>query len=371
MTPAVRDDELPPSVDCDVHPVLTSVTPLLPYLDDYWRDLITNALSPSYEPNTHPPGAPNAQRPGLRVDAEGRAGTSAENLCADLFDDGPDLAVLQCLYGVQQIHQPQMERAQSRALNTWLAEQWLDRDPRLRGSIVVPIGTPAAAVEEIEHWADDERFVQVLLPSHSELLYGRELYWPVWEAAERAGLAVSIHLGQVGRNAPSPAGWGSTYLEWYVGQQSTMEAQVASIVSSGVLERFPGTRILIAEAGFAWLPALIWKLDKGWKGYRADTPWLDRLPSESVREHVRLTTAPCDGIADAVAVQAFVDRVESDEMLVFSSDYPHRHALPPGVADAALGPAFERRVRRDNPRWLYGRRGRVAPTGTDERRTDG
>ncbi|MEW2546281.1 amidohydrolase family protein [Streptomyces sp. NPDC047002] len=341
-TRTVPQGTRPAVVDCDVHPVLPSPDALLPYLDEYWGDQLVAALSPSYEPNYHPRGSAIAQRPDAATGPDGRAATRPQDLAGDVFADGfADFAILNCLYGVQQIHQPRREQAHARALNSWIAREWLDVDPRLRASIVVPQGTPEAAAAEIEHWAGDKRFVQVLLLGQSELLYGRQVNWPIWEAAERAGLPVAIHIGGVFRQAPTSVGWPATHLEWYVGQQSNLEAQLSSIVSEGVLQKFPGTRIVVSEVGFNWLPPYLWKFDKLWKSYRPDIPWVDRAPSELIREHVKFTTSPSDGAELAGNLDKTVERMGSEELLVYSSDYPHRHHTAPraiegGTRDAAL-----------------------------------
>jgi hypothetical protein len=156
---------------------------------------------------------------------------------------------------------------------------------------------------------------------------------------------------------PTPVGWPSTYLEWYVGQVSTMEGQLASIVSEGVFTRFPETRVVIAEAGFDWLPAFMWKFNKLWKGYRGDVPWLDRHPAEIIRDRVRVTTSPSDGAAQPGRLDTIVERLGSEEMLVFSSDYPHWHVddaaeLRNGTQSARLW----EKITRDNPAALYGAR---------------
>jgi predicted TIM-barrel fold metal-dependent hydrolase len=344
-----------PFVDCDVHAVLASVTPLLPYLDDFRRDVLEAARFPNYVPNFHPPGAPITQRPGARVGPDGVAASTAADLCADLFADaGPDLAIVFCLYGIQQMHHPQNERMLARAVNRWLADEWLAADERLRGSLVLPLATPEHAAAEIDHWADDTRFVQVYLPGQSEVPYGRELWWPVWEAAERARMPIALHLGGSFRTPPTPVGWPSTYLEWYVGQVATMEAQLASIVSEGVLQRFPRTRVVVAETGFGWLPAFMWKFNKLWKGYRGDIPWVDRAPAELIREHVWVTTSPADGAAMPGRLDTAVERLGSESMLIYSSDYPHWHLTDgPALAQGTADPALWDRITRRNPAALY------------------
>ena len=43
------------------------------------------------------------------------------------------------LYGVQMVFSEDMADAFCRALNDWLVKEWLDKDDRLRGSIVIPV----------------------------------------------------------------------------------------------------------------------------------------------------------------------------------------------------------------------------------------
>ena len=56
-----------------------------------------------------------------------------------------------------------MADAFCRALNDWLVKEWLDKDARLRGSIVIPVQSVEKSVAEIERCAEDKRFVQVLM----------------------------------------------------------------------------------------------------------------------------------------------------------------------------------------------------------------
>lgn len=343
-------------VDCDVHPILESSEQFMPYLDEYWRAQLEAQRFPSYEPNFHPPASPLAERPEFRKEGGRRTATRVEDL-ADVFADGTtDFAILNPLYSIQQIHQPRREQAHARALNTWIQKEWLDRDERLRASIVIPLGSAEAAVEEIEHWAgSDDRFVQILVLGQTEMLLGRRHYWPIWEAAEKHGLPVAIHIGGVFRQAPTSVGWPTTHLEWYVGQQSNFEAQILSIVSEGVLQKYPGTKVVMTETGFKWVAPFLWKFDKLWKTYRPDVPWLETRASDFVRKHFKFTTAPSDGAERDGGLDRAVARMGSDAMLVYSSDYPHHHfSKPHEFADGSENDELIQNIYRRNAFELYG-----------------
>ena len=61
-----------------------------------------------------------------------------------------------------------------------------------------------------------------------------------------------------------------------------------------MFERFPKLKVALIEGGFAWAPALCWRMDKHWERMRAEVPHLKRPPSEYVREHVWFTTQPIE-----------------------------------------------------------------------------
>lgn len=344
-----------PVIDCDVHPVVRSVHQLTPYLDAYWQDFIAGSRYPDFRPLYHPEHSPIASRPDARVPQDGLAGGSVDELCADVLDDGgADAAILHCLYAVQLVRNVELSNVLARATNRWIAEEWLDRDPRLRASIVVPMHTPRAAVEEIEHWSDDHRFVGVLVPALSELPYGREIYWPVWQAAAAAHLPITLHLGGGDGTAPTSAGWPSTYLEWYVGQQTAVADQLTSLIAGGVFTNLPDLTVVCAEAGFAWVPAHMWRIDKQWKSFRREVPWVLGPPSDILRRQVRFTVAPLDGTSHQRRFQQTVERLGSDEMLLWASDYPHWHDEPPErLSDAAGDMSLLHKIRCTNPSAAY------------------
>ena len=76
---------------------------------------------------------------------------------------------------------------------------------------------------------------------------------------------------------------------------------------------------------------------------RAEVPWLDRPPADIIRERVRFTLTPLDlPPDDPQKLIRTLEHIGSDELLLFSTDYPHWHfdgdaVLPDGLSDAMIG----------------------------------
>jgi predicted TIM-barrel fold metal-dependent hydrolase len=242
------------------------------------------------------------------------------------------------------------------AVNDWIKEHWLDKEPRLRASIVVPAQAPLLAAEEIERCAADRRFVQILLPVGCEMMLGRSYYWPIYEAAVRHDLPIGLHAGSMYRYAPTSTGWPSHHLHDYVAQSQIFEDQLLSLVSNGVFNKFPTLRVVLVESGVTWLPGFLWRAIKTWRGVRGEVPWVARSPAETIRDNVRLTVQPFDAPADAMVVERIVNQIDDDRMLLFSSDYPHWQFAPDeGPLPAGLSNALLRRIQVDNPLETYSR----------------
>lgn len=139
----------------------------------------------------------------------------------------------------------------------------------------------------------------------------------------RHRLAIGIHAGSNYRHAPTAGGWPSYHLEDYVANVQAFQAQLASLISEGVFAKFPDLRVVLLESGVTWLPGFLWRLSKFWRGLRNEIPWVDRSPTEIVREHVRLTLQPLDAPPDVCDLERWVDHLGSEDMLLYSSDYPH------------------------------------------------
>jgi predicted TIM-barrel fold metal-dependent hydrolase len=342
------------AIDCDIHPGVPDIKVLLPYMSEFWRESFVDRGIDGFDMMSYPLGAPISCRPDWRVAGE-RPGSRLEAMQSQALDRfGIGLAICNPLTGGQVAVSETMGAAICSAVNDWIVEHWLDKEPRLRASIVVPAQAPLLAVTEIERLAHDRRFVQVLMPAACELMLGRSYYWPIYEAAARFGLPVGIHAGSMYRYAPTATGWPSHYLQDYITNNQLFEGQLLSLVSNGVFVKFPDLKFVFIESGVSWLPHFIWRAIKTWRGVRAEVPWIKQPPGDIIRDHIRVTTQPFDA-PDAATVARIVEQIDCPEMFLFASDYPHWQFEGDAIAPPGMPESLLRRMRVDNPLATYPR----------------
>jgi predicted TIM-barrel fold metal-dependent hydrolase len=338
------------AIDCDLHPAVPNVAALMPYLDDFWREHLAGRYidrSP-FQLSSYAPNLPHSARPDWRP-AKGVPGGDLDTLRTRALDAfGIRLAIANVLHGAVALFNADMAAALCKAVNSWIARDWLDREPRLRASILVPPQDAELAAAEIERCAADPRFVQVLLLVMGDRPLGHRTYWPIYRAAEKHSLTIGVHAGSTFRHAPTGSGWPSYHLEDSILQATAFEDTLVSFLAEGVFQKFPGTKLVLMESGFTWLPTLLWRTNRSWRGVRTEVPWIDRAPAEIVRDHVRFTLQPLD-VPNGDALNRVIDHVKSDELILFSTDYPHwqfdgEDALPDGLSDAMI-----RKILIDNP----------------------
>jgi predicted TIM-barrel fold metal-dependent hydrolase len=342
-------------VDVDVHVEPPTVAMLEPYLEEFWREFTRerNWSGPKSVPVVYPPSLDATVHPRWRLpDGSSPAGTPTLVREHVLDGMGADVAICNCYTGIDSLRNPYWAAAWVAALNDWFSAEWLAFDARFRGSLIVPGRDVEAIVAEIERVADRPEFVQVLMPIRSDVLYGNRKWHPVWEAAERHGLVVGFHRGGTTEGAPGPSGWPSWYVEEYVAEQQVYAAQLTSLVAEGVFNRFPKLRVTFHEMGFTWLPGWWWRMDAEWKGLRREIPWLDEAPSEVIKRHVRVSIAPSDA-GPAEELPHVLEWLDSEDILLYASDYPHMHDDDLGALVDAMPEAMRRRMLGDSAREWY------------------
>lgn len=346
-------------IDCDIHNNLPGETALYPFLSEKWRAYckqfgfrnyryggayyprvnVAAARTDSWPPNGRPPGS---DLPFLRQQLLDEWGIEY-GILNPLIDDGAP-SQLNSEYGAEI----------ARAINRWQVADWLDPEPRLRASMVVPAEDGDLAAAEVEYWADEPRFVQILLLARSSEPLGRRKYWKLYEAAERHDLPIGIHFGGVGGHAITGAGWPYFYLEDHVGMPQTFQAHIASYIFEGVFERFPNLKVVVIEGGFAWLAPLMWRMDRAWEGMRSEVPHVKRPPSEYLRQNFWVTTQPMEEPPQRGQFLAMLDQMDLNDRLMFATDYPHWDFDAPDQAFPVRLPAeLEAKFMSENARALY------------------
>ncbi|WP_199433638.1 amidohydrolase family protein [Qaidamihabitans albus] len=344
------------TIDAEVHCTPATIAELVPYLDPYWRTYVLEGglTISAAQGGAYPPQAPTSATPAARS-AGAFPAREAADVRARVLDPGRlRAAVLVCTASFTSNRNPYYEAALTRAVNDWLIAEWLDSDERLRASMVVPTLDTDAAVAEIERIGDHPGIVQVVLPVRTDAPWGNKRHRALLRAAAEHDLVVGLHAwGRTG-NAATPSGITHSYLEDYLANsQIIVQAQVASLVTEGVFAELPRLRVALLECGFSWLPALMWRFDKDWKGVWREVPWLDAKPSDIVRRHVRLTSTPAQLPRDPVQVRQFLDTFDAGAMLMYASDHPHDHGSGHERLLSALSPAETEAVLAGNAAGWY------------------
>jgi predicted TIM-barrel fold metal-dependent hydrolase len=110
----------------------------------------------------------------------------------------------------------------------------------------------------------------------------------------------------------------------------------------------------VIEGGVAWIPEIFWRLDANWKRLGHELPWLERSPSEVMREQIRFTTQPLEQPPNPRQLRQFLEGVGGlDELLMFATDYPHWDADVPNQIQRRLPKGWNDAVMSENARSFY------------------
>jgi predicted TIM-barrel fold metal-dependent hydrolase len=347
-------------VDCDIHNVPVAEADLRPFLSQgWWRHYERYGIR-GYAGGYYPPSSPMYARRDAWPPSGSPPGSDYEFLREQLLDAfGVEYGVLNTLYEVGEVLNAEFGAALAHAFNQWQVEHWLNRDDRLRASLLMPYQDAELAVAEIERFASDARFVQALMVARTPEPVGRRRYWPIYAALEQLGLPLAMHFGGYGGSPVTAAGPASFYMEQHAGMVLAFQDQVTSLVCEGVFERYPGLKVVLVEGGIGWLPPLMWRLDHTWRKLRDEVPHLRRAPSEYVRDHFWLTTQPIDEPPCRDGFQHLLDQLDMDDRVMFATDYPHwDFDAPDRAIPSIVAPDVRRKIMRENALGLYRFEGR-------------
>jgi predicted TIM-barrel fold metal-dependent hydrolase len=231
---------------------------------------------------------------------------------------------------------------------------------RLGGVVLASARDIEGSVAEIRRWGQS-RWAWGVLPYAP---YGTPLdhpdLEPVWAAAQEFDLAVTLHTFTV-MPPYAPGGldtWDNLFLQRSAAHPWCGMRNMAALIGSGVMDRYPKLRIGTLEAGHGWLPFWMRRIDEHAETIRAAIAPLKGKPSEYVMggryfqsieipEGEKLTNAVTDLVGEGV--------------LMYASDYPHGESHFPEsvglVLDWNMAAARKRKLFWDNAVRLYARCG--------------
>lgn len=183
---------------------------------------------------------------------------------------------------------------------------------RIKTLAVVPLQDPSLAVEELRRAIGELGHVGVEIGTN---VNGRNLddpsLRPFFEEVSRSGVPVLIHPCAVA----AAERLGSYYLINSIGNPLDTTIAAASIIYGGLLDDFPGLRIILVHGG-GFLPYQIGRLDHAYRARPEPRVRARRRPSEYLRSFYFDTITHNGSALEFMVRQVGYDRV------VLGSDYP-------------------------------------------------
>lgn len=317
--------------------------------------------------------ADEAQR---RAEFEGKNQFQVANTKARLSwldEQGIDVQNVICLSGIAYAltlgeSDLELTRDVIRTCNTWLAGTCAEGGGRLLPVTALDYHDLDRAIAELERMRGLGSRI-FLIPAYpvAGVPPSHPIWDRVWAAAVSLGMTPMVHTG-FERMRFDP-GWAN------LGGDTTLMRMVSSshrhvapstllyaLVYSGVFERFPSLTVLLAEVGTGWLPFLMREIDDRVSPTAAlflGEAKLPLKPSEYLARNVRAT--PLSAGNDQPILE--IMRSLPDDMIVFSSDFPHFEGFtdPMGhyreVFAGELPPERQKRFFGETMRDVYARMG--------------
>lgn len=296
--------------------------------------------------------------------------TTAELRLSDMDRDGADASIMYGPTDPMPIADAELRRRCYEAYNDWLAEFCAAKPERLIGVAQLSMEDPQAARDELERLAKRGRLrhVNILAARANPPVYD-DAWEPFWSLAEEVSIPIGFHLAVVvkktrldegNRGAANPEiATASRYAQEPPGIQ--LLEPMTGLIFGGVLDRHPCVKIVMAEAGLAWVPSMIQGLDiwyqrtKDGRRLTGDGPITlpKLLPSEYFHRQIWISF-----VDDPVGIKMVGNVLDVDKVM-FGSDYPHPASTWPDSqkilleSRQSLSPETWQKVFRDNARNLF------------------
>ena len=241
----------------------------------------------------------------------------ARQMIAHLVRPAADLHALRRNPVRLQHAQRDVARACTEVYNDWCKSELMDASGgRLIGAACLSIVSVEDAVAELQRVAGLGfrcAFLPTTVPAGKE--YADEQWEPLWAAAEEAGVVLGFHIG-TGDDAKAYRGRGGAVINYLETTFPGMRV-VAHMVGCGALDAHPNLKIMIAEGGASWVPAIADRMDEGYRQHGPFVkPKLSMLPSELIYRQVYTSFQHDRSAVAAVTAMNYRN-------VMWGDDYPH------------------------------------------------
>ncbi|MCK4759526.1 MAG: amidohydrolase [Candidatus Aminicenantes bacterium] len=231
-----------------------------------------------------------------------------------LRKEGIDMQILTFTTPGTQIETPERSVELARIVNNSFAKIKKDRSSRFTALATLPMNDVDASINELERAFGELGFKGVMVYSNiNGIALSDQRFWPLYRKANDLNVVFYIHPNfPVGVEAMT-----DYWLMPLVGFTFDTTLAAAKLVFSGVAERFPEIRWVLAHLGGA-IPYLTERLDRGYFAFKECREQINQPPSEYLRKFYY------DSVNfDVRALQLAVDFAGADHILA-GSDYPHQ-----------------------------------------------
>ena len=219
--------------------------------------------------------------------------------------------------------QKEMEVELCWAYNRWLTEKVLpEAGGRFFSMLCLPFSDPggvAAPGRDLRRAASMSAASWSRRSARTWRCYDNA-YMKVYRAMEERGLVLSFHSGPnwgepIFRSCNRFIAAHALGFSWYNVLHCT------NWVVNGMGERFPKLPVIWIEAGLAWVPFLMQRLDHEYMLRPSEAPLLKKKPSDYMRD-MYYSSQPME-IQDYAAMEQTFRMMNAETQLLYSSDYPH------------------------------------------------
>ncbi|HEY6274064.1 MAG TPA: amidohydrolase family protein [Terriglobales bacterium] len=202
----------------------------------------------------------------------------------------------------------------ARLTNDAFARVVADKKGRYATLATLPLCDPAASVSELSRAMEQLKFPGAMVFSNiNGVALSDQRFWKLYELANETGAILHIH-------PTNPVGVEAMLDYWLmplVGFLMDTTLAAASLVFSGVTERFPRIRWVLGHLGGA-IPYLAERLDRGYEAFADCRKNISRPPSSYLKQFYFDTVN-----FDPRAIELAITFAGADHILA-GSDYPHQ-----------------------------------------------